>query len=209
MYYFARIYAAIVALSCLFCLGACQDEMLVSEGAKGNVDIVARMDGGIITRTCVGNSTDDGMVGILWTPGDCIGVYGTDGTRNALFASTNTGNVPEAIFSGDLKQGEAPAYAYYPYSEDNASADPSAVKGSLKLVQDFDLGSGVLESDYKVGTPTFTSSDGRSYEFTFSHLFSLLKFDIDATGTALEGDNLESIVISLPEGRRLGGDFTA
>lgn len=208
MYYFARIYAAIVALSCLFGLSACQDEMLVSEGGKGNVDIVARMDGGIITRTCVGNSTDDGMVGILWTPGDCVGVYGTDGTRNALFASTNTGNVPEAIFSGDLKQGEAPAYAYYPYSEDNASADPSAVKGSLKLVQDFDLGSGVLESDYKVGTPTFTSSDGRSYEFTFSHLFSLLKFDIDATGTALEGDNLESIVISLPEGRRLGGDFT-
>ena len=208
MYYFARIYAAIVALSCLFCLSACQDEMLVSEGGKGNVDIVARMDGGIITRTCVGNSTDDGMVGILWTPGDCVGVYGTDGTRNALFASTNTGNVPEAIFSGDLKQGEAPAYAYYPYSEDNASADPSAVKGSLKLVQDFDLGSGVLESDYKVGTPTFTSSDGRSYEFTFSHLFSLLKFDIDATGTALEGDHLESIVISLPEGRRLGGDFT-
>lgn len=208
MYYFARIYAAIIALSCLFCLSACQDEMLVSEGGKGNVDIVARMDGGIITRTCVGNSTDDGMVGILWTPGDCVGVYGTDGTRNALFASTNTGNVPEAIFSGDLKQGEAPAYAYYPYSEDNASADPSAVKGSLKLVQDFDLGSGVLESDYKVGTPTFTSSDGRSYEFTFSHLFSLLKFDIDATGTALEGDNLESIVISLPEGRMLGGDFT-
>ena len=208
MYYFARIYAAIVALSCLFGLSACQDEMLVSEGGKGNVDIVARMDGGIITRTCVGNSTDDGMVGILWTPGDCVGVYGTDGTWNALFASTNTGNVPEAIFSGDLKQGEAPAYAYYPYSEDNASADPSAVKGSLKLVQDFDLGSGVLESDYKVGTPTFMSSDGRSYEFTFSHLFSLLKFDIDATGTALEDDNLESIVISLPEGRRLGGDFT-
>ena len=53
MYYFARIYAAIVALSCLFCLSACQDEMLVSEGGKGNVDIVARMDGGIITRTCV------------------------------------------------------------------------------------------------------------------------------------------------------------
>lgn len=208
MYYFARIYAAIIALSCLFGLSACQDEMLVSEGGKGNVDIVARMDGGIITRTCVGNSTDDGMVGILWTPGDCVGVYGTDGTRNALFASTNTGNVPEAIFSGDLKQGEAPAYAYYPYSEDNASADPPAVKGSLKLVQDFDLGSGVLESDYKVGTPTFTSSDGRSYEFTFSHLFSLLKFDINATGTALEGDNLESIVISLPEGRMLGGDFT-
>lgn len=208
MYNLARIYAAIIALPCLFGLSACRNEMLVSEGAKGNVDIVARMDGGIITRTCVGNSTDDGMVGMLWMPGDCIGVYGTDGTRNALFTSTNTGNVPEAIFSGNLKQGEAPVYAYYPYSEDNASADVSAVKGNLKLVQNFDLDSGALEADYKIGTPTFTSSDGRSYEFTFSHLFSLLKFDIDATGTALEGDSLESIIISLPEGRRLGGDFT-
>lgn len=208
MYNLARIYAAIIVLSCLFGLSACQDEMLVDKEAKGNVDIVARMDGEVSTRTCVGNSTDDGMVGILWTPGDCIGVYGTDGTRNALFASTNMGNVPEAIFSGDLKQGEAPAYAYYPYSEDNASADPSAVKGSLKLTQTYDMGTGTLEADYKVGTPSFTSSDGRSYEFTFSHLFSLLKFDIDATGTALEGDSLESIIISLPEGRRLGGDFT-
>lgn len=208
MYNLARIYAAIIVLSCLFGLSACQDEMLVDEEAKGNVDIVARMDGEVSTRTCVGNSTGDGMVGILWTPGDCIGVYGTDGTRNALFTSTNTGNVPEAIFSGDLKQGEAPVYAYYPYSEDNASADLSAVKGNLKLVQNFDLDSGALEADYKIGTPTFTSSDGRSYEFTFSHLFSLLKFDIDATGTALEGDSLESIIISLPEGRRLGGDFT-
>lgn len=207
MYYFARIYAAIVALSCLFCLSACQDEMLVSEGGKGNVDIVARMDGGIITRTCVGNSTDDGMVGILWTPGDCVGVYGTDGTRNALFASTNTGNVPEAIFSGDLKQGEAPAYAYYPYSEDNASADVSAIKGNLKLTQTYDMGTGTLEADYKVGTPTFLGSDG-TYEFEFEHLFSLLKFDIDATGTALEGDLLEKIILTLPEGRRLGGEFT-
>lgn len=207
MYYFARIYAAIIALSCLFGLSACQDEMLVSEGGKGNVDIVARMDGGIITRTCVGNSTDDGMVGILWTPGDCVGVYGTDGTRNALFASTNTGNVPEAIFSGDLKQGEAPAYAYYPYSEDNASADVSAIKGNLKLTQTYDMGTGTLEADYKVGTPTFLGSDG-TYEFEFEHLFSLLKFDIDATGTALEGDLLEKIILTLPEGRRLGGEFT-
>lgn len=206
MNHLIRLYAA--AAVCLLGLAACQDEVLEGGGAKGCVEILARMGDEMRTRTCVDGSTADDAVGILWTPGDSIGVYGTDGTQNVPFVSTNTGAVAEAIFSGNLKQGEAPAYAYYPYSEDNASADPSAVKGSLKLVQDFDLGSGVLESDYKVGTPTFTSSDGRSYEFTFSHLFSLLKFDIDATGTALEGDNLESIVISLPEGRRLGGDFT-
>lgn len=206
MNHLIRLYAA--AAVCLLGLAACQDEVLEGGGAKGCVEILARMGDEMRTRTCVDGSTADDAVGILWTPGDSIGVYGTDGTQNVPFVSTNTGAVAEAIFSGDLKQGEAPAYAYYPYSEDNVSADLSAVKGSLKLVQNFDLGSGVLESDYKVGMPTFTSSDGRSYEFTFSHLFSLLKFDIDATGTALEGDNLESIVISLPEGRRLGGDFT-
>lgn len=203
---YSKYFILPVALACFY--GCVDEDFADHSGSQHNVEITARMDGEVSTRTCVGNSTDDGAVGILWTPDDCIGVYGTDGTRNALFTSTNTGNVPEAIFSGDLKQGESPVYAYYPYSEDNASADVSAIKGNLKLTQTYDMGTGTLEADYKVGTPSFTSSDGRSYEFTFSHLFSLLKFDIDATGTALEGDNLESIVISLPEGRRLGGDFT-
>ena len=203
---YSKYFILPVALACFY--GCVDEDFADHSGSQHNVEITARMDGEVSTRTCVGNSTDDGAVGILWTPDDCIGVYGTDGTRNALFTSTNTGNVPEAIFSGDLKQGESPVYAYYPYSEDNASADVSAIKGNLKLTQTYDMGTGTLEADYKVGTPSFTSSDGKSYEFTFSHLFSLLKFDIDATGTALEGDNLESIIINLPEGRRLGGEFT-
>ena len=203
---YSKYFILPVALACFY--GCVDEDFADHSGSQHNVEITARMDGEVSTRTCVGNSTDDGAVGILWTPDDCIGVYGTNGTQNALFASTNTGNVPEAIFSGDLKQGETPAYAYYPYSEDNASADVSAIKGNLKLTQTYDMGTGTLEADYKVGTPSFTSSDGKSYEFTFSHLFSLLKFDIDATGTALEGDNLESIIINLPEGRRLGGEFT-
>lgn len=208
MNYFARVYSVMTALSCLFGLGACQEEMLVDQASKGNVEIIARVDNGISTRTCVGNAMADGTVGIRWTPGDRIGVYGSDGTRNALFTSTNTGAVAEALFSGDLKSGESPVYAYYPYSVDNASADVSAIKGNLKLTQTYDMGTGTLEGDYKVGTPSFASTAGTSYEFTFSHLFSLLKFDIDATGTALEGDHLESITLTLPEGRRLGGEFT-
>ena len=198
---------------CLLALAGaygCADEDFAGRTAgKQSVEITARMEGGEVrTRTCVGSSTADGTVGILWTPGDQIGVYGTDGTRNALFTSTNTGPVAEAVFSGDLKGGESPAYAYYPYAEENASADRSAIRGDLKLVQTYDMASGKLEGDYKVGVMSFVSADGRSYSFTFSHLFSLLKFDIDATGTDLEGDNLERIVLTLPEGRRLGGEFT-
>ena len=199
----------IILLFTLACGYSCTDEDVINrpEGQQ-NTEIVARMEAPVQSRTCVGNDTDENTVGILWTPGDRIGVYGSGGTRNALFSSTNTGTVAEAVFSGNLNQGEQPVYAYYPYSEENASADGSAIKGNLKLVQVYDMTTGALEADYKVGTPSFTSADGKSYEFTFSHLFSLLKFDINATGTALEGDNLESIVLTLPEGRQLGGEFT-
>lgn len=195
-------------LSCsILGLGACQEDSLVQDGSKGNVTIIGHMSGDVKTRTCVDNSSPDGVAGILWSPKDIIGVYGDKGTKNAMFESANTGNVAEAEFNGTMAAGEYPTYAYYPYSTDNASADVTALKGDLKLTQTFDMTTGKLESDYKVGTPTFKTYEGR-YEFEFEHLFSLLKFDINATGTALEGDALESIILTLPEGRRLGGKFT-
>ena len=200
-----RVYAI------LFCsfwgLAACQDESLVQNGSDGNVTILARMDDGIQTRTCVDNSSSGDASGILWSPKDQIGVYGDKGTKNALFEATNTGNVAEAEFNGTMASGEYPTYAYYPYSTNNAAAEVTALKGNLKLEQTFDMTTGKLEGDYKVGTPTFKTYEGR-YEFEFEHLFSLLKFDINATGTALEGDALESIILTLPGERRLGGEFT-
>lgn len=193
---------------CTLGLGACQDEYLADDTSRGNVKIVARIDdGGMHTRTCVGNTTADGTVGIYWTPGDIIGVYGNGGTANAGFTSTNATAAPTATFAGNLKDGERPLYAYYPYDAGNASAAVSAIRGELKAEQAFEMGTGKIECDYKAGTPIATTGNGQ-YEFTFEHLFSLLKFDIDATGTALEGDRLESIVLTLPESRRLCGSFT-
>ncbi|MCU6772371.1 CotH kinase family protein [Bacteroides cellulolyticus] len=188
-------------------LEACREDSFVQNESKGNVTIVGHMGGDVQTRTCVDNSSPDGVAGILWSPKDIIGVYGDKGTKNAMFESANTGNVAEAEFNGTMAAGEYPTYAYYPYSASNAAADVTALKGNLKLTQTFDMTTGKLEGDYKVGTPTFKTYEGR-YEFEFEHLFSLLKFDINATGTALEGDALESIILTLPEGRRLGGEFT-
>ena len=195
-------------LSCsILGLGACQEDSLVDNGTKGNVTIIGRMSGEVKTRTCVDSSSPDGVAGILWSPKDIIGVYGDKSTKNALFEAANTGNVAEAEFNGTLASGEYPTYAYYPYGADNATSEVTALKGNLKLEQTFDMTTGKLESDYKVGTPTFKTYEGR-YEFEFKHLFSLLRFDIDATGTALEGDALESIILTLPGERRLGGEFT-
>lgn len=192
---------------CMLGLEACREDSFVQDEGKGNVTIVGHMGGDVQTRTCVDNSSPDGVAGILWSPKDIIGVYGDKGTKNAMFESANTGNVAEAEFNGTMAAGEYPIYAYYPYSASNAAADVTALKGDLKLTQTFDMTTGKLEGDYKVGTPTFKTYEGR-YEFEFEHLFSLLKFDINATGTALEGDALESIILTLPEGRRLGGKFT-
>ena len=192
---------------CMLGLEACREDSFVQNESKGNVTIVGHMGGDVQTRTCVDNSSPDGVAGILWSPKDIIGVYGDKGTKNAMFESANTGNVAEAEFNGTMAVGEYPTYAYYPYSAGNAAADVTAMKGDLKLTQTFDMTTGKLEGDYKVGTPTFKTYEGR-YEFEFEHLFSLLKFDINATGTALEGDALESIILTLPEGRRLGGEFT-
>lgn len=195
-------------LSCsMLGLEACREDSFVQDESKGNVTIIGRMNGDVQTRTCVDNSSPDDVAGILWSPKDIIGVYGDKGTKNAMFESANTGNVAEAEFNGTMAAGEYPIYAYYPYSAGNAAADVTALKGDLKLTQTFDMTTGKLEGDYKVGTPTFKTYEGR-YEFEFEHLFSLLKFDINATGTALEGDALESIILTLPEGRRLGGEFT-
>lgn len=195
-------------LSCsMLGLEACREDSFVQDESKGNVTIIGRMNGDVQTRTCVDNSSPDDVAGILWSPKNIIGVYGDKGTKNAMFESANTGNVAEAEFNGTMAAGEYPIYAYYPYSASNAAADVTALKGDLKLTQTFDMTTGKLEGDYKVGTPTFKTYEGR-YEFEFEHLFSLLKFDINATGTALEGDALESIILTLPEGRRLGGKFT-
>lgn len=205
MSYRIKHYAIIAG--CLLGMVSCQEEELIKNSSNGNVTILARMDNGIQTRTCVDNSSSGDASGILWSPKDQIGVYGDKGTKNALFEAANTGNVAEAEFNGTLASGEYPTYAYYPYGADNATSEVTALKGNLKLEQTFDMTTGKLEGDYKVGTPTFKTYEGR-YEFEFEHLFSLLKFDINATGTALEGDKLEKIILTLPEGRRLGGEFT-
>lgn len=205
MSYKIKHYAIIAG--CLLGMASCQEEELIKNSSNGNVTILARMDDGIQTRTCVDNSSSGDASGILWSPKDQIGVYGDKGTKNALFEAANTGNVAEAEFNGTLASGEYPTYAYYPYGADNATSEVTALKGNLKLEQTFDMTTGKLEGDYKVGTPSFKTYEGR-YEFAFEHLFSLLKFDINATGTALEGDKLEKIILTLPEGRQLGGEFT-
>ena len=72
------------------------------------------------TRTCIDmNTTASGVLGLLWQPTDCIGVYSKDGsTKNAKFESKSSSNVAKADFGGSMTEGDDPWRAYYPYSKD-------------------------------------------------------------------------------------------
>ena len=115
-------YYAIVSC-CMLGLNACQEETLVQNDSQGSVTIIGRLKNDMLTRTCVDSSSPEGVAGILWSPKDAIGVYGDNGTKNALFEATNTVNTAEAQFIGSMTSGDTPAYAYYPYSADNAAAE--------------------------------------------------------------------------------------
>ena len=117
-------------------LAGCADEDLVNGPGRDTVKIVARMAPAVQTRTCVGGPGIDGTsTGVLWSPGDTIGVFGDSGTRNAGFVNQSTANVAEATFAGQLGADERPQYAYYPYSPENASASATAIAGTLPMTR--------------------------------------------------------------------------
>lgn len=155
-------------------------------------------DGSLQTRTCVAEGAD-GMEGIMWTKDDAIGVYTASGTQNAQFTTSITSPAGDADFTGSLTG--TPAYAYYPYSKSNDGK--TTISGTLPLTQEYSSTTGVLPYDYKLGTP----KSGTSNQFTFTHLFPLLRFIVDAEGTALEGKKLESVSVTFPS-QISGGAFT-
>lgn len=159
---------------------------------------------GDVTRTFIDEHEDYASgVGTLWRTKEEIGVYST-WTKNAKFTSTNTKSAGSVAFRG-LVAG-TPQYAYYPYSEANNGVSHTAVKGNIPLNQAYSQTYRDIEGDYRAGT--FDSKTWFSSTFTFNRLVSILKFTLDATGTALEGDRMRSITFKVNNNRQLSGDFT-
>jgi len=160
------------------------------------------------SRSCVDvKNPSTSFIGLLWQPADKIGVFSQDGTTgNYQFTNTATENVPQTEFGGEMS-GD-PYYAYYPYSAENDGANVTALKGTLPAEQAFDPESGTLVGDYKYGTRV---ADG-SNKFTFTQLFTMLRITLDATETALEGERLNQIKMTVTDSegnaRPICGNFT-
>lgn len=194
------------------CTGIAENEITAEE-----TTITAIIDDGEAgTRTCIDPSHyKDNVTGLLWSPGDKIGVFtegtaaGTTGTENACFTNNSTGNVTKAKFTGSL--AGTPAFAYYPYTDDNNGKSPTELTGTVHAGQTFSLSTGLLTDDWKYGVPDSGDAE-EGYRFKMKHLFSMLKVNISADGTTLEGQKLESITLTLTSSdgtaRRINGDFT-
>lgn len=199
------IAAVVLAAQCLF---SCSDDETVWDGS-GHGQIVAKIEQSVSTRTAVGDAVDGtNAVGIVWTDGDKIGVFDASGTSQKCYAKVGHGAVPTASFAASgTTPFDNPVYAYYPYSEANASNDVHSLVGTLPSVQNMD--DGTLHGDYKIGCATTQTADG-GYEFVFKHLFSMARITIDAADTPLKGEKLKSLTMSVSRGEAgvpIAGNF--
>lgn len=192
-------------------LSSCVEEAIVGEDFSRQQKITAEVpdfDEEVLSRSCVDvKNTNTSYTCILWQPNDKIGVYSKDGKAiNVPFTNTAKKNVATTEFAGDING--TPYYAYFPYSSENDGREVTNLKGTILAEQPYNLENGTLVSDYKYGL----IQTGTTNKFKFQQLFSLLRFTVDASGTGLEGERLNYVLLKVtdPNGkeRAISGDFT-
>ena len=200
----------IVAIA-LSVIAACNEEEAVTESGEVKAIVGAaqapQMVNGVKTTRSVVVENNDAFE-LYWAAGEAIGVYGSS-IKNTKYTSTNKSNAQSVTFSGG-SLFKTPKYAYYPYSSSNSSNAQTAVKGSLAQVQSWNASAPTLAGDYKVGT--YKSRSWSNTTFTFSNVMTYVKMAVNATGTVLEGDKLQSVTMtaksSAGAARQLWGAYT-
>ena len=199
-------------MSIVLSMTACSQDDLASEfkeikEIKGEAQTPTAVSGYKTTRSVVVEGDDD--FSLWWATGESIGVYGSSIT-NTKYTSTNSSNAQTVTFKGG-SIFRTPKYAYYPYSSVNSSNAQTAVAGNLPQEQTWNASAPALAGDFKIGT--YKSRSWSSTTFTFSNVLTYVKMAVNATGTVLEGDKLQSIAITAKsaEGnaRQLWGGFKA
>ena len=90
------------------------------------------------SRTCIdGDPAVTGQAGLLWTPGDALGVFSATSIQVQYVKQNQNRNEAEATFvaASGAEAIASPAYAYYPYSADNDGRTPSDLLGLVPMEQ--------------------------------------------------------------------------
>lgn len=193
----------ILLLSILMTSIACNQELAdPNQDMTEEQDVIKAVIEDCQTRTYLGL---DGL-STYWIVKDKIGVYTKEGSSNLEFTLNTTQDALDGLFSGTLN-GETPAYAYYPFAEQDGAYD--AVELSLSSEQD---ASSIAMYDFKASN-RLTQTGVDDYEMNFRGVLTMLDVEIDASGTPLAAMSLKSVKVkALPvEGAEtpvLTGNFT-
>lgn len=160
-----------------------------------------------LTRTCIDAAADaTGTLPMLWEASDEVGVFFENGSSNAKYVNAS-GKVANASFGAAAAvTGTTIKHVYYPYDAANDGKEATALSGNVPSEQAMD---GSIHGDYKWGELKTQVEEG--YKFKFHNLFSLVRFNINAEGTVLAGETLESVTLTVTrngEDVPVTGDFT-
>ena len=181
---------------CSGCIEGPAVSSVISEAAPGiNAEIAAAT-----TRTCVNSDevVEKANLPVMWRPTDLLGVFTDGGSLNVMYVNDEkVDNVTNTSFSTSSSVKGNILYAYYPYGADNDGKSATALVGVVPQEQKMD---GNLCGDYKYGVLKSGSSVDAGNTFRFHNIFSMVYFKINPEGTALEGEILESVTLSVTRG---------
>ena len=153
-------------------------------------------------------SPTGGKLYLYWNPEDEIGVFTDASESNVRFRNTASENAKTVTFAPTSAVSGTPAYAYYPYSAE-AGTNMTAIKGHISSAHTLNAELDNVPGVYRYGY--YKSTSGNASSFGFKHVFSIVRFHLDVTGTKLAGRQLQDIEITVKRGSKavpVCGDFT-
>lgn len=200
--------ASVLAAAAVFTMASCDNSREIEFSETETITLTGELGQAPVTRTQIDiEPTENGSLGILWSVGDKIGVFGNS-TSNAEFEGTFTTAVSTGLFSGAMNAGDNPGFAYYPYVA--GATNSKAIPATVSSVQYYTDESSIGTNDIKASDTPVKTSDG-SYRFIFKPMVSILKFQVTFNGlTGIDTDEtLNAIVVKTTDAdRALTGNFT-
>lgn len=148
------------------------------------------------TRTCIEAAADaTGKLPMLWEESDAVGVFFADGSSNAKYVNISGKNPNASFGAAEQVSGSEIAYVYYPYDAANNGKAATELSGNVPAEQAMD---GSIHGDYKWGELRAKVDGG--YKFKFHNIVSLVRFNIDATGTEMASETLKKVTLTVKRG---------
>ncbi len=200
--------SALAAVAATLTMTSCESSKEVEFPEAETITLTGELGQPPVTRTQIDiEPTDDGSLGIMWSAGDKIGVFGGT-TSNAEFEGKFNTAVTSGLFSGSMNAGDSPVSAYYPYVKE--ATDSKTIPVTISSVQYYSDETSIAANDIKASDTPVKAKDG-SYRFIFKPMVSILRFEVAFNGlTGIDADEtLDAIIVNSTNAEKsLTGNFT-